>query len=33
MEHPGHLFNDHLKGDRTIWMVALLLGTTSLLAV
>lgn len=29
----NHLFNDHLKGDRTIWMVALLLGVTSLLAV
>lgn len=27
------LFNRHLKGDRTIWMVALLLGITSLLAV
>lgn len=27
------LFNQHLKGDRTIWMVALLLGVTSLLAV
>ena len=27
------LFNDHLKGDRTIWMVALLLGVVSLLAV
>ncbi|MBX2983469.1 MAG: FtsW/RodA/SpoVE family cell cycle protein [Flavobacteriales bacterium] len=29
----NNLFNDHLKGDRTIWMVALLLGVTSLLAV
>lgn len=33
MDHVKHLFNDHLKGDRTIWMVALLLGVTSLLAV
>ncbi len=29
----NNLFNQHLKGDRTIWMVALLLGITSLLAV
>ena len=28
-----HLFNSHLKGDRTIWMVALVLGVVSLLAV
>lgn len=28
-----HLLNHHLRGDRTIWMVALLLGLTSLLAV
>ncbi|MCB9171198.1 MAG: FtsW/RodA/SpoVE family cell cycle protein [Flavobacteriales bacterium] len=27
------LFHDHLRGDRTIWMVALLLGVVSLLAV
>ena len=27
------LFATHLKGDRTIWMVALVLGITSLLAV
>ncbi|MFT3884889.1 MAG: FtsW/RodA/SpoVE family cell cycle protein [Flavobacteriales bacterium] len=27
------LLNQHLKGDRTIWMVALLLGVVSLLAV
>lgn len=27
------LFNQYLKGDRTIWMVALLLGIVSLLAV
>ncbi|MEO5584874.1 MAG: FtsW/RodA/SpoVE family cell cycle protein [Flavobacteriales bacterium] len=33
MDRINHLFNDHLKGDRTIWMVALLLGVTSLLAV
>lgn len=33
MDRVNHLFNDHLKGDRTIWMVALLLGVTSLLAV
>ena len=33
MQRVDHLFNDHLKGDRTIWMVALLLGVTSLLAV
>lgn len=25
MDRINHLFNDHLKGDRTIWMVALLL--------
>ncbi|MCB0772248.1 MAG: FtsW/RodA/SpoVE family cell cycle protein [Flavobacteriales bacterium] len=29
----NHLFEQHLKGDRTIWVVALLLGVTSLLAV
>ncbi|MBK8583771.1 MAG: FtsW/RodA/SpoVE family cell cycle protein [Flavobacteriales bacterium] len=28
-----HLFNSHLKGDRTVWMVALVLGVVSLLAV
>jgi cell division protein FtsW len=28
-----HLLNHHLRGDRTIWMVALLLGLTSMLAV
>ena len=33
MDRINHLFNDHLKGDRTIWMVALLLGVMSLLAV
>lgn len=33
MSRMNTLFNDHLKGDRTIWMVALLLGVTSLLAV
>lgn len=33
MDRMNNLFNDHLKGDRTIWMVALLLGVTSLLAV
>jgi cell division protein FtsW len=33
MDRVNHLFNDHLKGDRTIWVVALLLGVTSLLAV
>ncbi len=33
MERASHLFNDHLKGDRTIWMVALLLGMVSMLAV
>ncbi len=33
MDRMNHLFNDHLKGDRTIWMVALLLGVMSLLAV
>ena len=33
MDRMNSLFNDHLKGDRTIWMVALLLGVTSLLAV
>ena len=27
------LFTTHLKGDRTIWMVALILGMVSLLAV
>src|SRR6187551_2791052 len=27
------LFSTHLKGDRTIWMVALVLGVVSLLAV
>ena len=27
------LFTTHLKGDRTIWMVALILGVVSLLAV
>lgn len=33
MSRMNTLFNEHLKGDRTIWMVALLLGVTSLLAV
>src|SRR5690606_40956848 len=33
MSRMNTLFNDHLKGDRTIWVVALLLGVTSLLAV
>src|SRR5262245_12152036 len=28
-----NLFNNHLRGDRTIWMVALFLGLISLLAV
>ena len=27
------LFTTHLKGDRTLWMVALILGVVSLLAV
>ncbi|HNO06928.1 MAG TPA: cell division protein FtsW, partial [Flavobacteriales bacterium] len=27
------LFANHLKGDRTIWMVALVLGIVSILAV
>ncbi|MCO6482248.1 MAG: FtsW/RodA/SpoVE family cell cycle protein [Flavobacteriales bacterium] len=29
----NNLFDQHLKGDRTIWVVALLLGITSVLAV
>jgi len=29
----NRLFTEHLRGDRTIWMVALLLGLVSLLAV
>ena len=29
----NNLFNQHLKGDRTVWMVALILGIVSLLAV
>ncbi|HMN05311.1 MAG TPA: FtsW/RodA/SpoVE family cell cycle protein [Flavobacteriales bacterium] len=29
----NNLFNQHLKGDRSIWVVAMLLGATSLLAV
>ncbi|HQW86400.1 MAG TPA: FtsW/RodA/SpoVE family cell cycle protein [Flavobacteriales bacterium] len=29
----NRLFHEHLRGDRTIWMVALLLGVVSLLAV
>lgn len=33
MNGLNNLFNHHLKGDRTIWMVALILGVTSLLAV
>lgn len=33
MQRAHQLFNEHLKGDRTIWMVALVLGMVSLLAV
>jgi cell division protein FtsW len=33
MKGMDQLFNSHLKGDRTIWMVALVLGVVSLLAV
>lgn len=33
MKGMDHLFNNHLKGDKTIWMVALVLGVVSLLAV
>ena len=35
MHNPpmSNLLEQHLKGDRTIWVVALLLAVTSLLAV
>jgi cell division protein FtsW len=33
MNAMNRLFQEHLRGDKTIWMVALLLGMVSLLAV